>query len=134
MNISLFTYGTLEIPQVVQIITGQVLTGVPARLEGYARYQLKNQAYPGIIPEAGASVSGTLYLELDRVHLAQMDEYEDTCYEKRKLRVITENGMSLNALAYVVAEENRHLLSSHPWDREHFINNKLDTFLCSIVS
>ena len=133
MNNSLFTYGTLEIPQVVQIITGQVLTGVPARLEGYARYQLKNQAYPGIIPEAGASIVGTLYLELDDVLMARMDEYEDTCYEKRKLRVITENGMGVNALAYVVAEESRQLLSSRPWDRERFIRDDLDVFLRCII-
>jgi len=134
MNNSLFTYGTLEIPQVVQIITGQVLIGAPARLEGYARYQLKNQAYPGIIQEAGASIVGTLYLELDDVLMARMDEYEDTCYEKRRLRVMTENGMALNALAYVVPEENRELLSSGAWDRQHFINNELDSFMRSIVS
>ncbi len=134
MNNSLFTYGTLEIPQVAQIITGQVLTGAPARLEGYARYQLKNHAYPGIIQEAGASVAGTLYLDLDDVLMARMDEYEDTCYEKRRLQVITETGMTLDALAYVVPEESRELLSSGSWDREHFINNELDAFLRSIVS
>ncbi|VAX10468.1 hypothetical protein MNBD_GAMMA25-1388 [hydrothermal vent metagenome] len=134
MNINLFTYGTLEIPQVVQIITGQVLTGMPAHLEGYARYLLKDQAYPGIIPEVGASISGTLYLDLDDVLMARLDEYEDTCYEKRKLRVIVENGMGINALAYVVPEESRELLSSRLWDREHFINDELDIFLRCIVS
>ena len=134
MNNSLFTYGTLEIPQVVQIITGQVLTGTPARLEGYARYQLKNHAYPGIIQEAGASIAGTLYLDLDDVLMARIDEYEDTCYEKRRLQVITENGMTLDALAYVVPEESRELLSANAWDRQHFINNELDAFLRSIVS
>lgn len=134
MSNSLFTYGTLEIPQVVQIITGQVLTGVPARLEGYARYQLKNHAYPGIIQEADASITGTLYLDLDDVLIAQIDEYEDTCYDRRSLRVITKNGMALEAQAYVVPEENRELLSSRPWDREKFIRDELDIFLRSIMS
>ncbi|HEB86408.1 MAG TPA: gamma-glutamylcyclotransferase [Gammaproteobacteria bacterium] len=134
MSKSLFTYGTLEIPQVAQIITGQVLTGAPARLEGYARYQLKNHAYPGIIQEVGASITGTLYLDLDDMLMAQMDEYEDTCYEKRRLQVLTGDGMTRDAQAYVVPEENRELLSSQPWDREHFIREELDAFLRSIMS
>ncbi|VAX13730.1 hypothetical protein MNBD_GAMMA24-1084 [hydrothermal vent metagenome] len=134
MSKSLFTYGTLEIPQVVQIITGQILTGVPARLEGYARYQLKNQAYPGIIQEADASITGTLYLDLDDMLVARIDEYEDTCYERRSLQVITKNGMTVAAQAYVVAQENRELLSSRPWDQERFIREELDVFLRSIVS
>lgn len=134
MSNSLFTYGTLEIPQVVQIITGQVLIGAPARLEGYARYQLKNRAYPGIIQEAGTSITGTLYLGLDDVLIARLDEYEDTCYEKRRLQIITENGMTLDAQAYVVPEESRALLSARHWDRENFLLNDLDAFLRSIVS
>ncbi len=134
MSNSFFTYGTLEIPQVVQIITGQVLTGAPARLEGYARYQLKNHAYPGIIQEAGASITGTLYRDLDEMLIARLDEYEDTCYEKRRLQIITEDGMALEAQAYVIPEENRELLSSRPWDREQFIRDELDVFLRSIMS
>ncbi len=134
MNNNLFTYGTLEIPQVMQIITGQVLEGVPAQLEGYARYQLKDQAYPGIIPEAGASVRGTLYLDLDEVLMARIDEYEDTCYEKRRLRVVGENGMGVNALAYVVAEENRDCLSSRAWDKAKFMRDELDAFLRCIIA
>ncbi len=134
MSKNLFTYGTLEIPQVVQIITGQVLTGAPARLEGYARYQLKNHAYPGIIQEAGASITGTLYRDLDEMLIARIDEYEDTCYEKRRLQIITEEGMTLEAQAYVIPEENRELLSSRLWDREQFIRDELDVFLRSIMS
>ncbi len=134
MSKSLFTYGTLEIPQVVQIITGQILIGAPARIEGYARYQLEGQAYPGIIQEAGASITGTLYLDLDNMLIARIDEYEDTCYERRRLQVITENGMTLAAQAYVVPEESRDLLSCRRWNREDFIHKELDAFLRNIMN
>lgn len=133
MRVHLFAYGTLEIPEVVQIITGQRLRGVPARLEGHARYLLREQAYPGLVREDGARVSGTLYMDLDEVIMARIDEYEDTCYERRTLQVATENGMSFPAQAYVVPENARDLLSDRLWDRERFIREELDSFLRCLV-
>ena len=42
---------------------------VPALLKGYARKQIKNKEYPGIIKAEGMSVEGLLYKQLKQEDL-----------------------------------------------------------------
>jgi len=129
MNIRLFTYGTLEIPEVIQTVTGRQFTSLTASVEGYGRYLLKNRVYPVLIHEDGARTTGTLYLDLDRAALAQLDDYEDTCYEKKTIQVLTEDRRTLDALVYILPDHSREQLSSRGWDREIFIRDELERFL-----
>jgi len=57
----LFCYGTLQVPEVIQTVTGRIYTGKSATLDGYARYRVKNTEYPGIIRVAGCKTKGFLY-------------------------------------------------------------------------
>ncbi|TDX97768.1 gamma-glutamylcyclotransferase family protein [Thiohalophilus thiocyanatoxydans] len=129
MSAHLFTYGTLEVPEVFAAITGRQITGFAAKLPGYARYYLQGAAYPGIVTMPGASLQGTLYLDLDATTHKKIDHYEDTCYEKRQVTVRLDDGQELTALAYVIPEDKSHLLSSRRWDRQQFIEQHLENFL-----
>jgi len=129
MSAHLFTYGTLELPEVFAAITGRSMTGIAATLSGYARYRLQGEAYPGIVAMPGESLQGTLYPDLDTETHKKIDHYEDTCYEKREVAVQLDDGRELVALAYVIPDDKSRLLSSQRWDRQQFIEQHLDNFL-----
>lgn len=70
-----------------------------------------------------------MYCDLDaRVH-DLIDHYEDTCYEKRRLTVHLNDGQELEAMAYVIPDDKRRLLSDQNWDRQQFIEQHLENFL-----
>ncbi len=58
---SVFAYGTLQIPEVMERVTGLKHPAAPARLNGYQRLNIKNKSYPGIIEAPAHSVEGILY-------------------------------------------------------------------------
>ena len=132
MNIRLFTYGTLEINEVIKTVTGRQFASVNASVEGYGRYLLKNRVYPALVYEQGTRTMGTLYLDMDAAALAQLDGYEDSCYEKQTIQVLTEDRRTLDALAYILPEQRREQLSSRLWNKEEFIQDELARFLSLI--
>ncbi|MDY6979643.1 MAG: gamma-glutamylcyclotransferase family protein [Pseudomonadota bacterium] len=129
MSAHLFTYGTLELPEVFVAVTGQTQAGIPATLNGYARYRLEGEVYPGIIATPGEGLQGTLYQDLSPEIHYKIDHYEDTCYEKRQVRVTTKDGQELFAMAYVIPDEKSRLLSTRRWDQQQFIEQHLENFL-----
>ena len=134
MNIRLFTYGTLEIPEVIETVTGRQFSSVTAFAEGYSRYLLKNKIYPVLIREDRGRITGTLYLDLDldTATLAQLDDDEDTCYEKQIIQVLTEDRQTLDAWVYVLPDQRRDQLSSRRWSKKKFIRDELVRFLSLI--
>ncbi len=129
MSENLFTYGTLELPEVFTVITGQPANGVRARLDNYARYRLQGEVYPGIIATPGESSQGTVYRDLDAATHKKIDHYEDTCYEKRRVTIVTEEGDEIEAMAYVIPDDKARLLSPQRWDRRQFVEQHLENFL-----
>ncbi len=110
----LFVYGTLLVPDIMREVTGRQYAGESAVLPGYRRYRIRRRSYPGIVEEAGTSVSGTLF-EMGPVALAAIDRYEDACYERRTVTVEVK-GESRQAYAYVIPDNRRHLLEDKEWD------------------
>ena len=124
----LFTYGTLEIPSVVQRVLGRDLEGEPAVLYGYARFLVRGECHPGIMERAGASVSGTIYKGLDPALFSRLDRYEGEEYRKQIVQVITSSGEPQMAYTYTCLAG---MLSEAPWDREVFIRDHLQEFLAA---
>ena len=60
MTTSLFSYGTLEIPEVMMAVTGRVLASTSAVLPDHARFLLHGETYPGVIHSYRAEVKGVL--------------------------------------------------------------------------
>jgi len=72
---SVFTYGTLQIPEVMKLVVGQDLSFLPARLNGYQRLQIKNRTYPGIIKNKNYSVEGILYEGVSDHGVVLLDQF-----------------------------------------------------------
>lgn len=131
MTASLFAYGTLEIPAVMQAVTGRDFPSAEAVLEGFARYRLKGRAYPGIVANAGAQTRGRVYRSVDRLSLELLDRFEGKLFERRLISVRTLEGTALCAYTYAVRERHHALLSRESWDRDRFAARHLRRYLAS---
>ncbi len=109
-------------------LTGRSFPSEAAALEGFSRSLLRGAPYPGIAPEVGARTTGTLYRDVDPEALAALDRFEGELYERREVRVSTASGEH-TAFAWVLREEQRHLLTGEPWDRERFSVRHLRAWL-----
>jgi gamma-glutamylcyclotransferase (GGCT)/AIG2-like uncharacterized protein YtfP len=124
-----FAYGTLQFPEVMRLVVGRTLPAEPAVLEGYGRYLVRGQTFPGLVAEAGSSTPGALYRDLDPDAVARLDRFEDDFYERRTVSVTTGAGARVSAFAYVVPEGRSEMLSREPWDEVRFARQHLVAFL-----
>jgi len=109
-------------------ITGRSFPSEAAALEGFSRSMLRGECYPGIAPDPGARTTGTLYSGVDPEALAALDRFEGGLYERCEV-VVTTASREHTALAWVLREEQRHLLTGDPWDRERFAVRHLREWL-----
>ena len=127
MNI--FTYGTLMIADVMYAVTTREFRFVDAILRGYARFTVKGESYPGIIPVTDAVTAGIIYFDVDELSLERLDEFEGDLYQRTPILVETVGEEILNAETYVVKPEYRDYLSTNGWDVNKFTKTYLETFL-----
>lgn len=116
----MFVYGTLQFGDVLAAVIGRRLEGRAATLTGYARYAVKQQPFPGIVPEPAGEVRGLVYSGIDPVALARIDEFEGELYRRETVPVRTDDGHDVDAQVYVVRPRFRALLADSAWDEETF--------------
>jgi gamma-glutamylcyclotransferase (GGCT)/AIG2-like uncharacterized protein YtfP len=129
----LFCYGTLQFPAVMERVCGNHYPGVPAVLENFVCYTLREHSYPGIRPQPGASTPGLLYTGLGQAQLARLDAFENDCYRRERVVVSDAAERSCAAWAYVLQPQAYRLLSGEDWDRAWFERFYLRDYLQSIV-
>ena len=134
MTDRLFSYGTLQLPEVMRAVIGQTYPGVNARLPGYALYRVKDAVYPGIIESPDDETSGILYRGMNDEDLKVLDLFEGELYERRLVQVNTEDGKSYDAWVYVISLKNKSYLTQETWHLKIFIKEGLDTFMKSYVN
>ncbi|MGD2151353.1 MAG: gamma-glutamylcyclotransferase [Desulfobacterales bacterium] len=127
MNI--FAYGTLMIPSVMVAVTGRHFRSQKAILRDYARFMVKGESYPGIIPVTDAITEGIIYFNVNEFSLEQLDTFEGNLYERTRVRVETEEKEMQNAQAYVIQSKYLGYLSLKAWDMKEFIKKDLEMFL-----
>jgi len=127
MNI--FTYGTLMIPDVMYAVTARKFRFKDAILRGYARFTVKGEFYPGIIPVTDAVTEGVIYFDVDELSLDRLDTFEGSLYQRTPVRVETKKEEILNAETYVIRPEYRGYLSSKEWNVKEFAQKHLEAFL-----
>jgi gamma-glutamylcyclotransferase (GGCT)/AIG2-like uncharacterized protein YtfP len=125
----MFTYGSLMIPAVMHAVTGCDFLSISALLQNYARYRVKGESYPGIVPEKGALTQGVLYIDVDRSSVEKLDDFEGEWYVRTPVKIKTGGGRLFPAEAYVFKEQHRELLSSEGWDAKTFEMKHLKAFL-----
>jgi len=130
-GVSVFTYGTLEVPEVMEAVTGQVFDSAIAIAEGYVRYLLKERIYPGMTSVSGQTTSGRVYFDVSRQALMLLDEFEDEIYVRQLISVRTDEGHRFNAYAYIIEPKDCAVLSINPWERERFVKDHLASYLAA---
>lgn len=126
---SLFSYGTLEIPEVMAAITGRTFPSTSAVLPDHARFLLLGETYPGVFHSYRAEVTGVLYQGVDPDSLALLDLFEGEFYNRKTVHVMTLSRSRVRAEAYLVPPNHEVLLSQQPWEREDFVARHLNGFL-----
>lgn len=86
----LFVYGTLANPAVCAGLLGRVPRPVPARLRGYARHEVRGEAYPAIVAKSNGLVKGIVYEDISQTELDALDAYEGDEYGRIGVFVETE--------------------------------------------
>ncbi len=124
-----FVYGTLQIPEVFQAVTGRLAPAEPARLAEHARYRLKGLTYPGLVAEPGAETEGLLFRRLGPEEVARLDAFEDDFYERPAVSVTTLAGETVRAETYVIPAASRSRIDPCPWSLDEFRRQSLQSFL-----
>ena len=128
-DMNIFTYGTLMIPDVMNAVTSREFRFMDAILRGYARFTVKGESYPGIIPTTDAGTKGILYFDVDELSLERLDTFEGDLYQRTTVRMETEGKEIRDAETYVIKPEYRGYLSWKAWDVKKFIQKDLEAFL-----
>ena len=129
----LFCYGTLEIPEIMRAVTGANFDCQPAVLPNYARFQVRQAEYPGIVAEPDSETVGTLFTGIDEKTIEMLDAYEGDLYERANVMVQTREGGEVEAVAYVVPDRNKHHLTRQPWNRGAFRQQHYSQYLKELV-
>ncbi len=114
----IFTYGSLMFPEVWTRVVRGGYRSAPARLDGFARFAIRDETYPGMVPMARGSVQGVLYFDVAAEDVAALDAFEGEQYRRDTVHVTPDAGEVLVAGAYIyLLPEN---LSESPWRPEAF--------------
>jgi gamma-glutamylcyclotransferase (GGCT)/AIG2-like uncharacterized protein YtfP len=116
-----FTYGSLMCEDIMSAVCGAQSRFVAAVLDGYRRQPVVGQAYPGMVPAAGAAVPGVLYLDLPESAWPRLDRFEGEEYERRQVVVRLDDGRAETGWTYVFRPEYAGRLVEGEWDFERFL-------------
>jgi gamma-glutamylcyclotransferase (GGCT)/AIG2-like uncharacterized protein YtfP len=129
---AVFAYGTLQLDEVMEAVTGQRFEAARATLPGYRRNRLVDRSYPGVTPAPDAVTLGCLYRGIDAPTLERLDIFESEIYDRLELTVqmgASQADPTARAWVYVVAPRYRHLLSPDPWDLDAFMRDHGRVFI-----
>lgn len=124
-----FAYGSLQIPAVMQAVTGRNFASQPAMLQDYGRCRLRDRCYPGVRHRAGRRTEGVLYRRVDRLALSRLDRFEDPFYRRQSLRILVAPGCIGQAEVYVIPPANYRLLERRAWSLQRFRRYALKRYL-----
>lgn len=126
---NVFTYGTLCLPEVMQLVTGKTFQMNHARLEGFKCNLVRNKIYPGIVEAKESSVTGIVHFDVDQSSLNLLDCFEDIIYQRQLVNVVLEDNKLVEAFVYVLKQDEKYCLSQEPWDEYHFRSHQLENYL-----
>ena len=128
-SVNLFTYGTLQFPELLHALTGLRLRPQPAFLSDFQRLRFREAVYPGILPVRHGLVVGMLYRGLDAGALARLDRFEGSEYRRRTLQVTPASGSTTLAICFEVTPDARTRLTADGWSAEDFEQQELPRYL-----
>ncbi|MFI6998111.1 gamma-glutamylcyclotransferase family protein [Nocardia sp. NPDC050175] len=121
-NYSLFAYGTLQFPEVLEVLIGRVPQRATATAPGWRVAALPGRVYPGLVAEPNALARGVLLSGLTAGEWEILDAFEDDEYDLRPIQLADSADP---AWTYVwtapVAQED--------WRPDHFAIHHLPHFI-----
>jgi gamma-glutamylcyclotransferase (GGCT)/AIG2-like uncharacterized protein YtfP len=126
---ALFAYGSLQLAEVMEAVTGALFSALPARLPGHRRRALRGRSYPGIVADPHESTDGMLWRGLDAEALEILDLFEGEPYARVSCTVRPLAAPPCEAFVYVIRDEHAHLMSDQPWELRGFRDDALRLFL-----
>lgn len=144
---SLFVYGTLMAPEVMQLLIGRTPAGRSVRLVAtndancyYRRHPVHRHVFPGLIRRAGTTgmaepppktaVDGILYRDLTKTEMKRLDWFEGEEYKKEQCTVESEIDLELfEAVVYLWANPVTELDLTKQWLYEDFREKHLKEYL-----
>ncbi|QIS05014.1 gamma-glutamylcyclotransferase [Nocardia brasiliensis] len=82
---ALFAYGTLQFPQMLEVLLGRVPEFTPAAAVGWRAAALPGLLYPGLVPHPGAVAPGVVITGLTPGEWQILDAFEDDDYDLRPI-------------------------------------------------
>lgn len=119
--IALFAYGSLMCEDIMLEVAGCCPEALPATLVGYSRRRVKQELYPGLIPEETGRVEGIVYKNLPAWAWGPLDRFEGAMYSRQPVSVLLRDGGSLVAATYLVRPAYRSRLEPLEWDFSGFL-------------
>ena len=123
-----FTYGTLMFEPVWSRVVQGSYTSCSATLDGYCRYAVSGETYPGLLRQQGFSVAGLLYLDISDPDMLRLDHFEGESYCRETVKLEVNDGI-LEAVTYCFRPEHQHRLEQKEWDLEEFRQSGLSRFM-----
>lgn len=116
MQHSLFAYGTLQLPEITERVIGRELQGDPAYLDGYRCGLISRANFPGVVRDAGSTVSGKLLYGVTQQELELFDAYEGELYRRVWVDVtLGECGAQAQCWVYLIAAWAQARVTNTPW-------------------
>ena len=113
---------------IMAAVAGAQLRCTPAMLPGYQRFLVRDEHYPGVIPEASGTVAGRVYHNLTRQGWMRLDRFEGAMYDRCPVSVRYEGGDEAVVSCYVFRPEFHHRLTQLPWDFALFLQDGKQRF------
>ena len=129
MNI--FTYGSLMFSEVWNKVVQDNYYSSSATLQGYRRFCIKNQSYPGLRQTDGqGKVNGIVYHDINNRDLKLLDAFEGGYYERVPVTVDLENS-SIKSHVYLIRDQYLYLATEKQWDPEDFYKKSIGDFVAT---
>ncbi|MFI6043731.1 gamma-glutamylcyclotransferase family protein [Nocardia sp. NPDC051321] len=119
---SLFVYGTLQFPEVLEILIGRVPQRTTAAAPGWRVAALPGRVYPGLVPEPNALAHGIVLAGLTSTEWAVLDAFEDDEYDLRPIDLArpAQRSWTYEWTATVAQDD---------WHPAHFVTDHLPHFV-----
>jgi len=133
MGMAVFTYGSLMFAPVWEKVVRGRYRSEAGVAHGFARFEVRDETYPGMIAAPGGAVSGVVYFDVDAADAAALDAFEGEAYRREQIEVVLASGVAMPAHAYLFLD--RSLLGPRPWLPEEFrLQRFLDTYCRARIS
>jgi len=127
---SIFVYGTLMAPEVVQTLLRRLPNATPALVKGFVRHPVRNHVFPGLLEDDSTSVTNGIFYEgLSSTEVQRLDWFEDVEYTRRDVTVFLPGEKTRKTQVYLWTNSQAELNLDQEWDYDSFRKNHLEWYL-----